>query len=288
MHAIVIGAGHNGLVTATQCGSNFSLFLKIFKSEYSNMSHSSDNNSLNFLGQLSLASTSSLFVNGLVHPLCTIKTYRMVGYLGSMSFRRLYNGYWAVCGVDSASFSIAYTTNGLLTDRNINPLIASLAAGLLSSPFVAVGESLMANRQIHALPYSALWRRALRPAGLFLTMTREIPFTTSLFYTAPLLQKKFEFQSNSQSILNMSLSGLIAGAMAGAATAPVDLIKTRIQSSEQSFSITKTIRLVLAEGGYFSLCKGAGTRALYVGLTVAIMNSINHTLPNYMPEALHS
>ena len=252
---------------------------------------------LNEAGQITQATLASFAVNGLVHPISTIKNRLMAGSLVSLrqltSTRGLYNGFRAICCVDAATFSVAYLTNNLFLGRETS-LWPSVAAGLLSSPFVAFGEGLMANRQVNAMQYVQVIRRAMRLNGLITTAFREIPFSVAVFYAAPLIDRNIQsispewIQSKSYSICLQIISGGVAGAGAGFITAPVDLIKTRVQTSHQETSILQVIRNAIVIDGFRGLYRGGGARALYISLSVAIMNILNNTVPSRLPEALRA
>lgn len=235
------------------------------------MTNPSENNHSHDARQVILASVTSILVNGGVHPIGTFKTYCMMGQLRRLTAKELYNGYFAVCTVDAASFSIAYVTNGKITVGNHSPLVAALAAGVLSSPIVAVGEGLMVNRQIYSLPYIQLWKKAFRRSGFCITALREIPFTTSLFYLSPLLEKKIEKLTGGSWIATAAVSGFTAGALAGFISTPPDLIKTRVQVSERTITIKQAIESVWTEGHRFRFFQGGFSRALHLGSTMAGM-----------------
>ncbi len=159
---------------------------------------------------------------------------------------------------------------------------SSIIAGLISSPIVAFGEGLMANRQVNAMPYAQIFKRAIRPAGLITTAFREVPFSMAVIYFTPLLEG--QFQSISQgyegSLVRNKVfevaAGVIAGAASGFLTTPIDLIKTRVQTSEHPLSIRRAARLAYENGGLRGLFRGCGARAFYVGLAVASMNVVEH------------
>lgn len=235
-------------------------------------------------GHVALAGISSVAVNAVVHPLATIKNRMMAGQ--RVSSQGLYNGIAAICAVDAASFGTAYVANDSL---------GSTAAGILSTPAVAAGEALMANSQVNNQPYSQSLKKAFRPAGLATTVAREVPFTTGVFFFAPLLQSQMQRQwkqttgenpSPAASLFLQGSAGAVAGAGAGLLTAPVDRIKTMVQISEEPLSIPRAFNSVLSEGGCRALWRGGACRSLYIGISTAGMNVINNVVPQYFPKSL--
>lgn len=255
------------------------------------MSINLDSPRLNEAGQILQGGIASLFVNGTVHPICTIKNRLQTRKLNSIknlvSTKGLYNGYWSIASADIVTFSVAYITNGYFSDKNNNSIIPSILAGLISSPFTAIGEGLMANRQVNEMRYSKVLLRACRLNGLATTAMREIPFTVAVFYTTPVLERhaKKWFEVNDPNNLGIQFgSGALAGASAGFLTTPIDLLKTLVQTSDKPLSMLKAARSVVNNGGWKSLFCGGGARAFYVAGAVTSMNFVNHTLPANMPE----
>lgn len=254
------------------------------------MSINSETPRLNEAGQILQGSIASLVVNGVIHPMGTIKNRLQAGKLTSIrslaSPRGLYNGYWAITCADVATYSVAYLTNGYFTDRNTS-IWSSVLAGLISSPFTAIGEGLMANRQVNNMRYSQILLRAFRPNGLFTTALREIPFTVAVFYATPHLERQAMrwFNTNESNLGIQIASGALVGASAGILTTPIDLVKTLVQTSDQPLSILGATRSVVNEGRWKSLFRGGATRALYVAAAVTSMNLVNHTIPACMPKA---
>lgn len=254
------------------------------------MSINLDSPCLNEAGQIVQGGIASLFVNGTVHPICTIKNRLQTRKLNSIrnlvSTRGLYNGYWSIASADIVTFSVAYLTNGYFSDKN-NSITPSILAGLISSPFTAIGEGLMANRQVNEMRYSKVLLRACRLNGLATTAMREIPFTVAVFYTTPLLERHAAkwFKVNDPNHLGIQVgSGALVGAAAGFLTTPIDLLKTLVQTSDKPLSMLKAARSVINTGGCKSLFCGGGARAFYVAGAVTSMNFVNHTLPAKMPE----
>ncbi len=83
-----------------------------------------------------------------------------------------------------------------------------------------------------------------------------------------------------------TLSGLATGSFCGAITAPVDKIKTLVQAKE--YSLTEAIKAVWRDLGSAKerrlLAEATFTRAIYMGLGVALLNMINMKLPQFMPK----
>ncbi len=252
-------------------------------------STSSDAPPTSFARQLFQGGISSLLVNGVSHPFYTLKTRSQSSEHVAMprpiqtthAWRGLYNGFGAITVTDGVVFSVAFIANDWLKGR-CSELWASIGTGVMCSPFVAIGEGLTANRQMAQipLPYSAVFKRAFRPAGFGLTVMREIPFTMAVFYTPDYLEtyaRGFSlFQDLSpygQMGLKVAAAGLSGGA-AGLLSNPVDVLKTRVQTGELPLTFSSVLQKTLAEEGWRGLTKGGGLRMLQIGVVSACMHTI--------------
>jgi hypothetical protein len=276
------------------------------------MSINSDISSLNFAGQVALGGVASSGVNAVVHPLITIKNRimanvaaiqaqnhaakspcRLAGFNPNVIRRRipsgLYNGFSSVFLVDSGCFASHYIITGTCKGR-LSELLSSLAAGIISAPIVSVGEGFMANRQVNALPYFQIVSRAMRISGLTMTAFREIPFTVTVFYLTPLLQRKMEERLSlryplspiSTMTTQIFISGSV-GALASVFTTPFDLIKTRVQTSDQPLFISGAVRDVWGKSGIGGFYQGWRWRGVSVGLAIIGMHLMNIYLPQLFP-----
>lgn len=205
------------------------------------------------------------------------------------TMKEYYGGFGAICSVDALSFGLAYMSNDSLQSQ-LSPIAASIASGVISSPGLAFGEGVMATRQVTNLPYSKTLARAMRPSGFLLTITREIPFTWSVFWLSPLIQNLAQNQipehqrSAAVSVALQVLAGSSSGAIVGVMTTPIDMLKTRVQTSENPSSILNTARAAWAEGGWRTFFRGGKMRSLYIALNVAGMNVLNNTIPQFLPS----
>jgi hypothetical protein len=247
---------------------------------------------LNLAGQFTLSGVASMTVNAVVHPFCTLKNRIMTNVHGQrMPSQGLYRGYWAVSVVDAIALGVGYATNNGLEERT-SLLFSSIAAGIISSPFVSIGEGVMANRQVNNLPYLTMLQRATRLSGLTTTIFREIPFAAAIYWFSPTMDQWFQrhidtkYQSPTTSIIVQTFTGATGGSIAGFITTPPDLIKTKVQTSEVPLSIRREVNAILTKEGCLGLFKGAGLRSIYTGLTVAGLNIINNVAPTYFPKIL--
>lgn len=171
-------------------------------------------------------------------------------------------------------------------------LIASLCVNTVVHPLGTIKNRLMAGGVL-SLPYREVIRKSLRTSGLAMTALREIPFTGAVFYVSPMLQEKLQNATEtkvgtfaSKEIIIQAAAGTVAGSVAGFATAPIDLIKTRVQTSHQTISILSAFQSVIAKDGWRGLAKGSITRVMYIGAAGAVMNIVNNAAPQYFPNIL--
>jgi len=248
--------------------------------------------------QAILATASSVGVNFVVHPLNTVirrlqtlppapgtNPFRQISYCG------LYNGYRSMVGADIGVFGFGYITNALLQD-SVSPLKAAVGAGLIQSIPTAIGEGLAANSQIssgRARGMEAL-RRAVRLEGFVLAAGRETPFSIGVFYLAPraqdALRRLFPQRHHPTGDLAIqATAGALVGAVIGYGTVPLDTLKTLIQTSPSRVSLWELGCRKVATQGISGLFQNGVLRAGYVGATTAVMNVINHTLPEHLPDS---
>lgn len=237
---------------------------------------------LNFAGQVCLTALTSFIVNGVIHPLGTVKNCIMTQTQVPRSIPGLYRGFWSIFGTDAAVFAIAYATNDELQTR-MSPIVASVAAGVVSAPVVSIGESLMCNRQVNRISYLQSFKMAIRSEGIAMTILREVPYTTAIFFVAPWLQSRLRLRNDFE---NQAAAGGIAGAIIGCATTGVDRIKTIVQTHVTRVSIPNTIRTLNSLEGYRWYFKGGLARSLYIGLASSITNVVYNRFPFYFPRSL--
>ncbi len=261
---------------------------------------------LNVAGQVVLGGIASVAVNGVVHPLNTITRLFQTNHLSMIGqlakgqrvpfIGPLYKGVGAMCLVDFSAFGTSYTINGVFRE-NLQPW-PSILAGVVSAPLAAFGEGLAINRQVHALPYSQSLKMATRAAGFTATILRDVPYPCLMLYIAPSLQKNIERQYKNRlsgnrlpspltTLAIQAMAGGIVGGLGGLATAPLDLIKTRVQASRTPLSMCSAIKEI-AEGGFRAFFRGGLSRTLYTGLFGMGINIVNQGAPRYFPSILHA
>jgi hypothetical protein len=110
-------------------------------------------------------------------------------------------------------------------------------------------------------------------AGATATMFRDVPFTALQF--AIFEQMKSLLGDFAQTSGGMLLCGLTAGAGAGAATTPLDVVKTRLQTqhigADRAYrGVLHCLRTILAEEGPAALFKGVFPRIVWVAPASAV------------------
>ena len=302
---------------------------------------------LNPAGQVALAGAASFATNGISHPLCTIQTclqarspipgtttyHRLrIPFLGisrqldrpmRIPFIGLFRGFNAVYAVDTASFAMAYVTNDLLK-KHLGPIGSIFAASAVSTPFIAIGEGAMQNRQASNLTYRdrELWRRSVRAAGMLTTMKRELIWNLGIFYFTPKMAEEFRRRrADLPPCASQLLSGIATGSLIGFMTTPVSVIKTMVQTSKENLSIRQAIKKITSpseplpdrvfvrsmtklqkmynqtkpQGNYLKMLRsaerifaGATPRVCYLGVSMCVTNLVYQNLPNRMPDILKS
>lgn len=254
--------------------------------------------SLTTRGQLLLTGSTAVLTNGLTHPLCTLKNLWMAVdkkltvrefyqevKAGRITVHGLYRGYNAMCAVDFGTLATAYYINNKFK-KQIGELAAATLAGFASVPIVTFGEGLMVNRQVHNMSYKQAFTRALRLSAVGITLCREVPFPMGVFVLTPFVEKKIPVLKG---IPKQFLGGFIAGAVAGWATNPFDLIKTRVQATPQPLSLKQACLNIRTEGpGLRPFLAGGILRFLYMGKTGALMNVFYSNIPFLLPKSFQT
>lgn len=264
------------------------------------MSINSETPRLNPIGDLINGVAASITVNALVHPIGTIKSRVMSGrpfiWRLPSSYRALYSGYCAICGVDTVTFAINNLVNSRCENENLR-LFYAVASGLISTVPVGFGEHFVTNRQVAGSGYreilNSFTTRAVRynfSRGLCAIGLREVLFTSAVFWGTHKIRTILrsydpdsEWAQDNSAIMRI-VPGLIAGSIAGVLTTPCDLIKTRIQVSEVPLSMTNVIQSILRNNGWKGLFVGVRWRVPIIAGATLAYDLVNEVIPNYLPK----
>jgi hypothetical protein len=112
------------------------------------------------------------------------------------------------------------------------------------------------------------------------------PFNSVYFMVYELAKSQYielfhKGPANNLPVYIFPLCGSLAGAVAAAATAPIDLVKTRLQTQGNAKLYTGSIdcvRKIIAKDGMKALTNGIGARVLWLAPNVAITMSIYETI----------
>lgn len=110
------------------------------------------------------------------------------------------------------------------------------------------------------------------------TIMREIPFTMIQFPLYEFLKREWHARLQQQGggldqpllLARGAICGLAAGAVAAAATTPLDVIKTRIMLAPTAILVPALVRQLVAEEGWSALWKGVGPRTMWISAGGAI------------------
>lgn len=108
------------------------------------------------------------------------------------------------------------------------------------------------------------------------TIMREIPFTMIQFPLYEYLKREWQTRLHALGIdqplllARGAICGLVAGAVAAAATTPLDVIKTRIMLAPGQVLVGALVRQTLAEEGWSAFWKGVGPRTMWISAGGAI------------------
>lgn len=244
---------------------------------------------------------AGLAVDVPLHPLDTLKTRLQApgGLAAAGGLRGLWSGLTPVMLRAIPCSGIFFTSYGQLR-RQLEarapvlkgPLCDGLAgAGANTSACVVRVPCEVLKQQLQAQGARAprAMRRAVRGllggaslayAGLGATVARELLFAAMqmpLFERLKAMQEqRLEGDSLGQRGAVSFVSGGVSGAVAGALSTPIDVVKTRMMlgvGTERGNGLRSLARALLAlhrEGGVHSLFRGAAPRTAYVGLSCAL------------------
>lgn len=247
-----------------------------------------------------------------------ITIFREEGFL-----RGLYGGYLpAILGSfpSTAAFFGTYelTKRTLINDLHVNDTVAYLTAGIMGdlalSVFYVPSEVLKTRLQLQGrynnphtkgcgYNYKGL-RDAVRSIvrnegasalayGYKETLFRDLPFSALQFAFYEKFRELAILYNNNSDDLGVAkelLTGAAAGGLAGTITTPLDVIKTRIQTSTLDtagqhpaqtgsarssflgrFSTMRTLQSIYVNEGIFGMFSGVGPRFIWTGIQSSIM-----------------
>ena len=102
--------------------------------------------------------------------------------------------------------------------------------------------------------------------GFAITIMREVPFTVTQFPLWEAMKKSWLEAKDKKSITSFesAVFGSVAGAVAAAATTPLDVIKTRMMLSARGETIVSLFVRILHEKGPRAFFAGLGPRILWI------------------------
>ncbi|ABN68721.2 Mitochondrial carrier protein PET8 [Scheffersomyces stipitis CBS 6054] len=231
-------------------------------------------------------------------PLDTLKTRLQAkgGFFHNGGWHGIYKGLGScvVASAPSASlFFITYDSMKIYTKEYVSPAqshMISASCGEMAACMVRVPAEVIKQRTQTGIAgvngTSSSWANFLYLVqnksgegvlkGLYrgwnTTIMREIPFTVIQFPLYEWLKMKWASATGGRdlSVVKGAICGSIAGAVAAAATTPLDVIKTRIMLNKERVSIGQLVRTMVAEEGYSTFLKGIGPRTAWISAGGAI------------------
>ena len=154
-------------------------------------------------------------------------------------------------------------------------LTAGAAAGLASSLIRVPTEVIKTRRQVGTSAASSL-RGILAAhgvmglfAGYWSFLLRDLPFDAIEFAGYESLKQAWGSFADKEDVNGAEAAalGAIAGAFTGAVTTPLDVVKTRLMTSPDSYTgVVQCVRKTIAEEGAMALLKGVEPRVMWIGL----------------------
>ena len=237
---------------------------------------------------------AGIATDAILHPLDTLKTRAIAGVgdaTKSLSLRSLYSGLGVALMPTVPAASVFFCTYEVVKESMVKywnfdavstiPWI--VAAGIAEAmscvvrvPFEQLKMRLQARRDVSISrlvegrgKFGAL--RALY-RGFGATLALDLPFALIQFPVFERLQRLFQAQAESSNLV-VAVSGCLSGALAGAITTPLDVIRTRhvlvhggSSPKHVISSLHRTSRSIIVGEGIEGLFKGIAPRTFYMGL----------------------
>jgi len=208
-------------------------------------------------------SMAGLVTDTVLHPLDTLKTRLQVKETRITIFRRLYGGFAAVAlgsaPTNAVFFAVYEKTKECSSQPGIGSEIASACIAetiscLLRCPIENVKQNSQVNGQSSVKNMSHLFQNKTILKGYSALLAREIPFSV--------IQMPM-WESLKSHGFSGALSGALSGVFAAVLTNPIDVIKTRIMTSEKSISC---VVCELKQDGFAKCFAGVLPRTVWMGL----------------------
>ncbi|CAN3369340.1 succinate/fumarate mitochondrial transporter [Diutina catenulata] len=238
-------------------------------------------------------------------PIDTVKTRLQAkgGFFANGGWHGIYKGLGScvVASAPSASlFFVTYDSAKAYTKESMSPVsshMLSASLGEIAACLVRVPAEVIKQRTqagfTGATGANTSWSNFLYLIrnqsgegvlrGLYrgwnTTIMREIPFTMIQFPLYEFLKSRWSEQlrvdssaavAQPLSLAKGAICGSIAGAIAAAATTPLDVIKTRIMLHESRISVVELISQTYHEEGMRAFWRGVGPRTMWISAGGAI------------------
>lgn len=212
-----------------------------------------------------------------------------VAALGSMPSVGLYFGVYSYCkrmigprlqgcfGSDRVDGKEAFCSDGVLKNVSImcSAAIGNTVASFSRVPYEVVKQSLQtAQYSSTSQAVSSMWKqggmRSFFPlGGISIQMVRDIPYAIFTLLSYEFIKENWVLKRSVDDPNNRWLRDMAAGATSGGIgsylTNPMDVIKTRLQTSSALYggSITTCTAAVLEEGGPAAFMRGSVPRLMH-------------------------
>jgi len=209
---------------------------------------------------------------------------------GLRGVTRLYRGVGAAAAGAGPAHAVYFSVYEAVKDALVgsregeaHPLAAALAsscATVVSDGMMTPADVVKQRMQVCHSPYRNIWdcaARLLRTEGAAVfyrsygtTLLMNIPFTAVNFGMYDLCKNTLAGDGQGGGVGTHVASGAVAGGCAAAATTPLDVVKTRLQTDTVPRKGGEVFRMVWAEGGARALFTGVGPRVAFHMPAVAI------------------
>jgi solute carrier family 25 (mitochondrial S-adenosylmethionine transporter), member 26 len=209
---------------------------------------------------------AGLTVDVVLFPIDTIKTRMQSrkGFANAGGFQSLYRGLSAVSIGSVPSAALFFGTYELVKNDGpfslhgnqlLGAIVGETASGVVRVPLDTLKQRMQVGNSASLRTAASTRSSKELFQALPVTLMRDIPFAASQMLL-------YEFlKSNGVPVW---ISGLIAGAVSGFVTTPLDVVRTRLMLVEAEGSVPRVLESLWKEGGMSTVFRGASMRSLWI------------------------
>lgn len=262
---------------------------------------------LNGTGHFVNGAISSFAMMPIMNPVSVIANSLMGGH-GWPPLKALYKGFWANTIAIVPSQAVSFAAYGFAIKKlakkekpsEQEKCLASCFSAFAQTPGTTLSERIAVVQQQARIVYGENWSigkaystivekegLAGLQKGAFPVFLRDCVFLLFLFSVSDQVENGLKKSISDKTTREITASSL-TGAACGTVTAPIAVVKTRMQNLGTSCSMTEMVRKIIQEEGIKALTNGFVARAFFVSGATMLIFQGKMRFPAYFPNALHT